>query len=272
MKLIKNFEDNYNEDPIRFWDFDEYDSVKDSTKLYIGAWPDKSIKSGIPPKYFFSTEEQEWDADSTDQFIPHCDKIFTICPPNRSKREKRVYSFFPISEKILPPILPKVYNVGYAGFAGSLFVDSIIETVTNYSDYRYISFANNAGTTNIDVSYSDKLSIIGQTKVMVCHNRTGTGTFQLKSRAFEAAAMNCKIVIVSDNDKQGDYLYSWFGAYVDNKNVIICNISDLKESINTLLESEETSITSDIYKKYYTTEKWTNNLFRKYALHSNNNN
>jgi hypothetical protein len=271
MKLIKNFKDNYNEDPIRFWDFDDYDSIEDNTKLYIGGWPDNSIELDSPPKYFFSTEEQLWDADSTDIFIPHCNKIFTICPPNISRREKRIYSFFPISEKILPPILPKIYSVGYAGFAGSSFVDNIIETISKYSDYRYISFANNPCVTDRDVSYQNKLSVIGQTKVMVCHNRTGSYDFQLKSRAFEAAAMNCKIVIVSTNPSE-DKLYSWFGSYTDNKNIIICDSSKLIESINILLDTEETSYTSDLYKKYYTTEKWTNNLFRKYAIHSNNNN
>jgi len=43
MRVVNNTEVNYNEDPIRFWDFEQYQSIGNDCTLYIGAHPKNEI-------------------------------------------------------------------------------------------------------------------------------------------------------------------------------------------------------------------------------------
>ena len=101
--LVTNYQSNYQEDPVRFLNFDEYGENTKDCLIFVGAHPHDSIfESSFLPKYFFSTEEQTWDLDTTDKYINYVEKIFTICDPKVTNRVKREFSFFPTNKNLLP--------------------------------------------------------------------------------------------------------------------------------------------------------------------------
>jgi phosphatidylglycerophosphatase A len=59
--VVRNFEANYPEDPIRFFNFEDYNEDTKDCILFIGAHPHNSISNpNNLPKYFLSTEDFLW--------------------------------------------------------------------------------------------------------------------------------------------------------------------------------------------------------------------
>lgn len=215
MKVIENIKSNYWEDPIRFFEFEKFeDKIKDCL-LFIGAQPHEDIfKHANVPKYFLSLEEQWTEFDTTYKFVDHVEKIFTICPIAAQQRPKREYVYFPFNFKYAPvsDIDNKPYDVIYIGEHMPPHVTNIIKTIVNFN-YRFASFTPKFGvTTDVGVTYSEKLNLISKSKATVVHNLVFEGNPQLKSRPFEAAASKSLIVCKKDNFGT---LEKWFEPGLD---------------------------------------------------------
>lgn len=256
MKVITNFKHNYEEDPIRFFNFEEFEGKAKDCILYVGGWPDVSIfdENTDVPKYFFSTEEQTWDQDGTNQFVPHVEKILTICPPKFTNRLKRQGVFFPLHKSLIPELVEKQWDVIYTGFATGSHVRSIVDVIKHYN-YRLISFSDyNGATTNKNASYKEKLDLISKSKICVTHNQTNNSP-QLKSRIFEAAFCRSVMLVLED---EFNIVEEWFTPYED---FLYFKEGELQQRIDDVLNHYEyytTMIDSAFNKAYnnYTTEQF----------------
>jgi hypothetical protein len=257
MKVISNFSKNYNEDPIRFFEFEQYEDQSNDIDLFIGAYPDDSIfEKNNRKKIFFSTEEQTWDNDSTDKYLNNVEKILTICPPNITNRQKRQFVFFPFNKNLIPKQNEKIYDAIYTGYANGPHVEIILNSIKKFN-YRYVSFSNIPGlTTDSGVDYVKKLNLISESKCCVVHNLVSNGTPQLKSRPFEAAFCKSLMLVYKDNF---NIIEDWFTPnedflYFNNENQLIEIISDA--SVN--YEKYEKIISNAFEKSVneYTTEKF----------------
>ena len=267
INLVTNFEGNYPEDPVRFFNFTDYNFEYDliDCYLFVGCHPDNFIfvKTDLP-KYFLSTEEQTWDLDSTDKYVDHVEKIFTICDPKVTNRKKREFSFFPINKNLIPEPTTKKFDVLYAGFAGATHVSELLSVIMKFN-YCFISFSNShGGVTHMNVSYREKLNLISQSKISLVHNLCANNTPQLKSRAFESAM--CKSLILCKKDNF-NFIETWFEPNVDF--LYYENNSDLEKTINDILENYEDYefMINNAYEKAinnYTTEAFVvKNFSRK---------
>jgi spore maturation protein CgeB len=262
--VVRNFEANYPEDPIRFFNFEDYNEDTKDCILFIGAHPHNSISNpNNLPKYFLSTEEQTWDLDSTDRYVPFVEKIFTICDPKFTNRAKREFSFFPTNQKMLPTTFDKEYDVIYTGYANATHVSDLLGVIRNYN-YVYASFGStNPFVTHTNVTYTDKLSLISKSKITVVHNLNGNNTPQLKSRPFEAAL--CKSLILCKKD-DWNFIETW---YEEGKEFLYyTDGNDLKEKIDEVLSnySSYQEIINNAYQRSienYTTEAFVNKHFKK---------
>lgn len=255
MRVIENFRDNYPEDPIRFWEFKEFEDKANDCLLFVGAWPDPEIlpQPSSWPKYIFSTEEQTWPVDSTDSFLPHCDEIFTICPPRFTDRQKRKSAFFPLNPKYVPSDTEKTYDVIYTGLASGPHIQSAINIIKDYN-YRFVSFANSPYVTDVNATYTEKLQIISQSKTAIIHNQTGSGP-QLKSRPFEAGFCKTLMLVLRD---EFNIIEDWFIPGVD---FLYYEADNLKEMLDHVLNnySDFQHIIDNAYTKCmneYTTEEF----------------
>jgi len=208
MKVVSNFADNYAEDPIRFFNFEEFESVAEDVTLFIGSHPHNSIfENDGSKKIFFSTEEQTWNLDSTDKYLNSVEKILTICPPRITNRKKREFVFFPFNLNLIPINFKKEYDASYTGYANGSHVEIILNSIRNFN-YRFVSFSNIQNlTTNVNTSYVEKLQLIAQSKCCVVHNLVSNNTPQLKSRPFEAAFCKSLMLVYKD---QFNIIEDWF--------------------------------------------------------------
>lgn len=199
MKVITNFSKNYPEDPIRFFNFEEYEDQYRDCELYVGAWPSEVIRQeSTRPKIFFSTEEQLHPQDGTNQFLPFVEKIVTICHPKFSKRQKREFAFFPLNESLVPEKQEKIYDCIYTGLATNDMIQKMIATMVKFN-YCYVSFQSHSGVTAVNVDYLEKLKLIAQSTTCIVHNILGNNTPQLKSRPFEAAFCQSLMLCYKDD-------------------------------------------------------------------------
>jgi len=256
MKVVTNFDHNYHDDPIRYFKFEEFQDIAEDSILFVGAHPHQSITEPVDvPKYFFSTEEQSWSQDGTDQYLPFVDKILTICPPSVTGRQKRQAAFFPLNTKDIPSDIEKKYDVIYTGFAGGDHISKLLDVIKNFN-YRLVSFSSHGGlTTDINASYKDKLNLIAQSKLCITHNQTGTGTPQLKSRIFEAAFCKSLMLVLRD---EYNIVEEWFTPEVD---FIYYDMDNLEQTIKACLQEPEAceEIANNAFNKAitnYTTEKF----------------
>jgi hypothetical protein len=230
MKVIKNHSNS--EDPINYLNFEKFESIGGDYLFFYGGHPHDSVRENPSlKKYFFSTEEQSWDLDTTDNNLHYLDKIFTICPPEITGRNKREYVFFPFPEEFIPTTFNKIYDVIYTGSAQGEHVDEIVNTINKFN-YRFISFNYERFVTNFSVSYFDKIKFISESKIDVIHNLTGNGTPQIKTRAFEAAF--CKSLILCKKDNW-NIIEKWFEP---NKEFLYFeNEIDLENLITEILKN-----------------------------------
>lgn len=240
MIVIKNHQPC--EDPINYLGFEELDHLgKDCLFFYGGHANDLVFAPSDKEKYFFSTEEQSWDLDTTDKFVNYVNTIFTICPPEITGRKNRKYVFFPFNENYIPNSTEKIYDVIYCGLATGNHVTEILNIITKFN-YRFVSFVNNGVTTNVSPTYFDKLKLISQSKITVVHNLTGTGTTQIKTRPFEAAFSKSLILCKKD---QWNIIEEWFEPnkdfiyYEDSKELefLITKIINNYEEYYPMIES-----------------------------------
>jgi spore maturation protein CgeB len=263
MKVIANFSSNYSEDPIRFFNFEEFEERANDCLLFVGCHPDSRIKSPSDvPKFLFSTEEQYNpqfsgnDPFKTDTYVPYVDKIFTICDSKLTKRKKRQNVFFPFNKSMIPEPEEKIYDVIYTGFANIPHVQELTSIISKFN-YRFVSFSNQTGReTNINSTYKEKLKLITQTKCSIVHNLLSSGTPQLKSRPFEAAFSKTLMLVLKD---EYNVIEEWFTPnedfiYFDNQEGLEELISETTQNYSNYSHIIENAYNKAINE--YTTEKF----------------
>ena len=234
MIVVGDLSSNYPEDPIRFFDFEKYSEKANDCILFFGARFNEGIyKSSKFSKFYFSTEEQTWDKDTTDHILPYVDKIFTICPPSITGRDKRQSAFFPTNIKMVPISMEKKYDVIYTGYADAPHIDLILSAMQNFN-YRFVSFKEGYPVTNTNTTYQEKLNLIANSKCCVVHNLTSTGTPQLKSRPFEAAFCKSLMLVYKDDF---NIIEEWFTP--DEDFLYFSTEEELKNIISDALQNYE---------------------------------
>jgi spore maturation protein CgeB len=263
MKVISNFTANYPEDPIRFFNFEEFEDRSNDCLLFVGCHPDSTIKdSAEVPKFLFSTEEQynpEYqnnDPFKTDTYVPYVDKIFTICDSKVTKRQKRQNVFFPFNKSLVPEQTEKIYDVIYTGFANIPHVQELTSIISKFN-YRFVSFSNQTGReTDINVSYVDKLKLVSQSKCSIVHNLLSCGTPQLKSRPFESAISKTLMLVLRD---EYNVIEEWFTPgedfiYFDTQEGLEELITETTQNYSNYIHIAENAYNKAINE--YSTEKF----------------
>lgn len=258
-----NFSINYKEDPIRYLEFEEYESSANDCLLYIGWPPHKSIlEKEKYPKYLFASEEQFNvaykfnDPFNTDQYVPYVEKIFTICDSGLTNRKKRTNVFFPFNKKYIPETKNKIYDVIYTGYANIRHMRETLNTISKFN-YRHLSFEKQIGTeTNLNSTYFEKLNLISESKCTIVHNLLDCNTPQLKSRPFEAAFSRSLMLVLKDNynvieqyfTPNKDFLY--FENQMELEH-IIKNVVSNYQNYQNIIENAYVKAVNE-----YTTEKF----------------
>ena len=298
MKIIKNFSENYNEDPVRFLDFENYaNKFNDDVEFYFGHPPsDLIFEKNKKFKILFTLEEQysnnpKWhDPLNIQQYEEYVDIIFTIIPTSLHELKKRKYVFFPFNEKMTPLIKEKQHDVCYTGFTKMSFLKNWFEVLREY-DLAYVSFKEivdlsmiiknprkylpkkinpekydypNNLITHPNLSYKQKLNTIAESRVSIAHNLLHHGTPQLKSRIFESAFCRSLILVYKDSF---NLINDWFE---ENKHFVFFeNSNDLKEKLDYILNNyskfdEVREAAFQHAKNNYTVEQFVNRYLKEY--------
>jgi hypothetical protein len=262
MHVVNNLENIYPEETLRYCNWERF-SEKAVDCIFFNAGPQGIEYPQTLPKYLLYFEEQTWDKDTTELCAQHVDKIFTILNPNISKRyTKRQSVFYPTNETITEQAIAgveKKYDAIYTGFAGGNHVAKIINGITKFN-YRWVSFSQDLRATNRNVSYFEKLRLIAESKIDVCHGLVGNGTPQTKSRYFEAAF--CKSLNLMHKD-QWNCIEEWFTPnehfiYFETEDELCDLIKDVSQNYDKYVPIVEAAYQKAM--KEYTTEAFV----RKY--------
>ena len=120
-----------------------------------------------PNKFFIRDEPEKYDGEFY--------RIFTLCPYTSewlNAKEgvlKRVPIFFPFNEEHVPPLQPKKYDVIYTGHIVSPKLLHELKIMAHFN-YCFVSGSMHPLVTNQNASYSEKISLIAQTKITLVHN------------------------------------------------------------------------------------------------------
>lgn len=234
MKIYSNH-NSTTQDPINFFGFEKLANQgfgAENLEFYYGGHANNKVfEASSNKKVFFSTEEQCWSRDTTDNFVDHVDKILTICPPEITGRKKREYCFFPFPEEFVPTNFNKDIDLIFTGTAGAQHSDDIISVIKNYN-YCFASFLYRPEVTHFNVSYQEKINLIARSKIYPLHNKVGDGNPQIKSRPFESAF--CKSLILCLKD-EWNIIEKWFEP---NKEFLYYNNKEhLNDVIKEVLEN-----------------------------------
>lgn len=259
MKVVNNLDKTYPEETLRYCNWERYSDKAVDCVFYNGGPQNIEYHQSVP-KYLLYFEEQIWPQDSTDNCVPHVDKIFTILNPNITGRhnKKRTSVFYPTNEEVTEKAregTEKKYDVIYTGFAGGDHVKKILQSIINFN-YRWVSFGNNPYATNRNISYIEKLKLICECKIDVCHGLVGNGTPQTKSRYFEAAF--CKSLNLMHKD-QWNCIEEWFTPnehfiYFETQDELCDLIKDASKNYDKYVPIVEAAYQKAM--KEYTTEQF----------------
>lgn len=235
MNIYCNLNHNYYEDPIRYLGFEKYKNLSDKIDLFYGASQSEKINEPSDnKKILFATEEQIDDLNEKHQVADihlvedKVDEILSISPLC-NKKNKRQYVFFPFNDEHEPSDKTKIYDVIYTGYSPLPHVNNIINVISEFDNYRMVSF-NHPKATNTNVTYKEKLQLIANSKISIVHNLISENIPQLKTRPFEAAF--CKSLIICKYDKFKT-LEKWFTPGVDF--IYYSKDSELKRILNNAL-------------------------------------
>lgn len=257
MLVINNLENIYPEETLRYCNWERFESEAIDCVFFNGGPQNIEMETTVP-KILLYFEEQTWDRDTTELCVPYVDKILTILNPEISGRyNKRQSVFYPTNEEITEQVVnsEKKYDVIYTGYAGGQHVDKTINVITNFN-YRWVSFSKDSRVTNSNITYSEKLKLIAESKIDVCHGLVGNNTPQTKSRYFEAAF--CKSLNLMHWDSW-NCIEEWFTPDVDfiywkNENELHDLIDDVSKNYEKYIP-----IVNNAYQKAmseYTTKRF----------------
>lgn len=188
MIVINNLENIYTEETLRYCNWERFEDQAIDCIFFNGGPQNIEMETDVP-KILLYFEEQTWDRDTTELCVPYVDKILTILNPEISGRtNKRQSVFYPTNEEITEQVAhsEKIYDAIYTGLAPGDHVSKIVDVISKFN-YRWVSFGEDSRVTNRGGTYLEKLKLIAQSKIDVCHGLVGNSTPQTKSRYFEAA-------------------------------------------------------------------------------------
>jgi len=270
MPVYSNLSHNYPEDPARYYGFEDFEHLFPNVNLYFGAkLPEEITQYATNKKILFATEEQIDDANpnysvaNIPAYETHVDEILSISPLcNKRDEPKRQYVFQPFNEKFEPQDKNKIWDVIYTGGTSVLHALQIIDVISQFEKYRFVSF-NHSKATNRNISYVEKLQLIANSKIDIIHNVITPTIPQLKTRPFEAAFCKSLMICKYDNYKT---IEKWFTP--DEDFIYYKTESELKNIIQKVLDNYDQYqvMIESAYnkaKKEYTTEQFV----KKYLIH-----
>lgn len=296
MNIVSNFSNNYDEDPVRFFDFERFkNNINKEIIFFYGNPPDTTIyeKSEFK-KILLTLEEQYFDQEGFEDpgktyvYEDHVEQILTIIPTRLHKLEKREYVFFPFNKQYIPGDAEKEFDICYTGFANVSFMHEFLKIISNYK-YAFVSFKENITIKNYisdpkkylrkklkpgkydfpnilvnypNLTYIQKLEIVSKSKISLVHNLLNNGMPQLKSRTFEAAFCKSLMLVYEDNH---NIVKDWFEE--DLHFITFKNSIDLKEKIEYIISNYNNfqEIVNDAYEhalENYTVERFVNKYLK----------
>jgi hypothetical protein len=218
MIVINNFEANrsYPEETLRYCHWERFNNSAIDCYFFnahpLGLFDAREFNY---PKIVLYFEEQLNEENRNDSLAIYADKWLTILNPEVSGRNgNRQSVFYPTNEEVIKNInySDKKYDVIYTGNINrGPHTDIISNTIKDFN-YRLFSFERNHLVTNSGGSYLEKLQMVADTKISVCHGLVGDGTPQTKSRYFEAAFCKSLILMYRDN---WNLIEEWFTPNID---------------------------------------------------------
>jgi hypothetical protein len=263
MAIYSNLTNNYYEDPVKYYGFEDYETLFSDVDLFFGASQHEKISHPSEnTKILFATEEQidelspSYCIGGIDLHETQVDEVLSISPlcHTRSIPSKRQFVFQPFHPKYEPENKTKQWDVIYTGYANLDHVNSIVDVISKFN-YRFISF-DNSKTTNLNVTYKEKLQLVANSKISITHNIISPTIPQLKTRPFEAAFCKTLIICLYDNYKT---LEKWFTPGEDF--IYYYDANDLESTIQNILDNYDDYqyIIENAYNKAceeYTTEQF----------------
>ncbi len=188
MKVFTEKSTTYPEDPARNFNFDRFNKSYDDFIFIAGAFEYKILENLVNKKVVFLELEDPNRFFAEDEEFNHIkyekyfSKIFTICPytakwlNSKYNNSKRIFTFFPFNEELIPKKTDKLFDVVYSGHIIGDKLNEIVNTITKFN-YRLISHSNNKHITDKSVNYNKKLEIVAQSKISIIKN-----SMELKDR------------------------------------------------------------------------------------------
>ena len=233
MNIITNFLGSYDEDPVRYFDFQRFENnISKDIQFFYGNPPSNILFEKNKFKKILLTLEEQISDDlnfkdpgKTYVYEEHVDKILTLIPTRLHNLKKREYVFFPFNRAYIPKETDKKYDVCYTGFAKVDFMVNVLKLISQY-DYAYVSFKENItwksylrdpkkylrkklnpnkdDLLNMLINfpnrdYRGKLEIVSKSKASIVHNLLDHGMPQLKSRSFESAFCKSLMLVYKDD-------------------------------------------------------------------------
>jgi hypothetical protein len=102
-------------------------------------------------------------------------KVLSICPyttywlNTKYGTDNRSHTFIPINEETIPPPVPKLWDIMYAGHVVSNAIAKDLAVISEFK-YRFISNDNNPLVTNRAVCNNEKLKLISESKITLTHS------------------------------------------------------------------------------------------------------
>ncbi len=188
MKVIRRIH-GYPQDPIRYFNFKRFEKVCGDFVLSESGFDgktkwseynltkeelDKLLKKKIV-RLEFPEPTNFFTGDNPDRYDHQFYKIFTVCPytanwlNKRQQNNKRIPTFFPFNEELIPKRYKKSYHIIYTGHIVAPTINQYINTISKFN-YRFVSNSKHPLVTNHGASYKEKLKLIARSKITLVAN------------------------------------------------------------------------------------------------------
>lgn len=113
--------------------------------------------------------------DNPDSYDKYFEVIYTICPyttkwlNRRQGVNRRIPIYYPTNENYIPKKTKKLYDVIYIGNLVSKRLLNDLQSISKYK-YKWVGFSKHPLLTDRNVSYTNKLKLLSQSKIAIVHN------------------------------------------------------------------------------------------------------
>jgi len=190
MEIIKRSAHGYEQDPTKNFGFDKFEGQGNpSVALIVAAFEKiacwehlgisdseiERIKSKKVVRLEFEEPNKFFIGENFNSYDNDFYRIFTICPYTadylnaQQINKKRVPIFFPFNDQHIPLMTEKIYDIIYTGHIVSKQILRDLEIASNFN-YRLVSNSRHSLVTNRGVGYTEKISLISQSRITLVHN------------------------------------------------------------------------------------------------------